>query len=51
MECEREKKKELGDHLFENYTFVRKDFSFVVNFVNSSKWKTQHVHKIYPTRY
>ena len=33
---------------FENFTFCRKDFSFVINFVNSSKSETQHdVYKIY----
>ena len=38
----------LRDYLFENVTIFRKDFSFVVNFVNSSKSETQHVnHKIY----
>jgi len=41
-------KGELSDHLFENFIFLRKGFSFVVNFVNSSKSETQHViHKIY----
>ena len=37
----------LGDYLFENVTIFRKDFSFIVNFVNSSKSETHHViHKI-----
>jgi len=39
-------KGELSDHLFENFIFFRKDFSFVLNFVNSSKSETQHgLHK------
>ena len=38
----------LRDYLFENVTIFRKDFSFVVNYVNSSKSETQHVtYKIY----
>jgi len=38
----------LRDYLFENVTIFRKDFSFVIIFVNSSKSETQHViHKIY----
>ena len=42
------KKGELSVHLWENFIFLRKDFSFVVNFVNSSKSETQYgVHKIY----
>jgi len=41
-------KGELSDHLFENFIFFRKDLSFVVKFVNSSKSETQHlIHKIY----
>jgi len=32
----------LRDYLFENVTIFRKYFSFVVNFVNSSKSETQH---------
>jgi len=41
-------KGELSDHLFGNFIFFRKDLSFVVKFVNSSKSETQHVlHKIY----
>jgi len=41
-------KGELSDHLFENFILFRKDFSFVVKFVNSSKSETQHViNKIY----
>ena len=40
------KKGELTDLLFE--FFFRKDFSFLVNLVNSSKSETQYViHKIY----
>ena len=38
----------LRGYLFENVTICRKIFSFVVNFVNSSKSETQHViHKIH----
>ena len=38
----------LEDYLFENITILEKNFSFVVNFVNSSKSEIQHgVHKIY----
>ena len=38
MECaERKKKRELSDLLFENFYPFRKYFSFVVNFVKSSK--------------
>ena len=48
MECAEHEKEELSDHLFENFTFFRKDFSFVVNFAKSSKSETQHdIHKIY----
>ena len=44
---EREKGK-FSDNLFENVTFFKKDFNFIVNFVNSSKSKTQHdIHIIY----
>ena len=36
----------LRDCLFDNVTIFRKDFNFVVNFMNSSKSETQHeVHK------
>ena len=38
----------LRDYLCENVTILKKDFSFVVNFVNSNKSKTQHItYKIY----
>ena len=34
----------LRDYLFENVTiFFRKDFSYMVSFVNSRKFETQHV--------
>ena len=43
--------KNLGSrhqHLFKDVTIFRKDFSFMINCVNSSKLETQHViHKIY----
>ena len=42
MECAEREKGELSDHLFENFYLFRKDFSFVVNFVKSSKSETQH---------
>jgi len=32
----------LRDYLFENVIIFGKDFSFVINFVNSSKSETQH---------
>ena len=40
MECAECEIGELFDHLFENFTFFRKDFIFVENFVNSSKSET-----------
>ena len=42
MECAKREKREFSDHLFDNFTLLRKDFSFVKNFVNSSKSETQH---------
>jgi len=48
MKCVAHEKWKLSNHLFENFTFFRRDFSFVVSFVNSSKLETQHdIHKIY----
>ena len=41
-------REELSDHLFEYFYLFRKYFSFVVNFVKSSKLEAQHdIHKIY----
>ena len=48
MECMEREKGKFSDNLFENVTFFKKDFNFIVNFVNSSKSKTQHdIHIIY----
>jgi len=42
MESVKREKGELSVHLCENFTPFRKDFSFGVDFIKSSKSETQH---------